>query len=120
MTVLEVKEFEQSIQELVADYDFNIDINIRIFLGTEKKSHLIRSNNNFKKNEVVIKFDPFKQLTYKDYRNCYYCNTRKDLIELVNFFIENSNLYLDTCPESEDVLDQKETIRTDLYSLDEE
>jgi len=46
--------------------------------------------------------------------------TRKELIELVNFFIENSNLYLDTCPDSEDILDQKETIRTDLYSLDEE
>lgn len=119
MVVLENKDFEKDIQELITKYDFNSEVNIRIFLGVEKNSHLIRSNNNCKENELIIKFDPNNQLNRGHYEDCYYCNTLKELKELVVYFIQNSNLYQEYNSQSEDILDQKDTLKTDIYSLEE-
>ena len=58
----------------------------------------------------VIKYDPKHELSHEEYKDCYYCTTKSDFQELLDYFFKNPEFF--ALPESsEDVLDQCDTIR---------
>ena len=59
---------------------------------------------------TVIKYDPKHELSREEYKDCYYCSTKQDFQELLNYFFRNTENYI--LPDSsEDVLDQLDTVR---------
>lgn len=110
--------YKDTIQKVVEEYDFKTGINIRIFLGKEKQSYLIRSKKYIRGNEVSIKFDPDKILSYRDYQNSYYCTTSFELIELITYIHRNEKDFILFNDDSEDVLEQKDTQFKTVFELE--
>lgn len=105
-----------SVEELVQSYNNqNIcKVNIRIYEGRNTRYHLIKSIIKTKET-LNIKFDPNRELSFRDYSDAYYCNNKKDLLELITYLV-NESLHTNT-ENSEDVLDQFDTIHIDYTEL---
>lgn len=106
-----------SVEELVYDYNTkkSCKTNIKIYEGKNEKYYLIKAINKSQKFHKII-FDPRFELKIGDYKNAYYCNTLLELEEIVQYLFNESLSEEDTPSKSEDVLDQKDTVRYSCFS----
>ena len=106
-----------SVEELVYSYNGkgNCKTNIKIYEGGYSKCSIIKSVCGSRGTHKVV-FDPNKTLRIGQYSDSYYCNTWKELIEIVDYLFNES--LLNDEENSEDILDLKETKR--YFFLDDE
>lgn len=106
-----------SVEELVYSYNEkgSCKTNIKIYEGGSSKCKVIKSVCEFKETHKVV-FDPNRKLKLGQYCDSYYCNTWKELVEIVDYLFNESLLKNEE--NSEDILDLKETKR--YFFLDDE
>lgn len=98
-----------SVEELVRSYNSKqiSKVNITIYIGSDRVFYNRIGAASRRYNESIV-FDPDRVLAVGDYVGAYYCNSLKDLEQIVDYLV-NESLQYNT--ESEDVLDQATTKR---------
>lgn len=91
-------------------------ININIYIGKDRTNNYTINSILKTKDEETIVYDPDKISTLETYFGSYYCNTLRELKQLVEYLISES---LQKTFESEDILDSEQTKRYTLEKLDE-
>ncbi len=107
-----------SVEELVHSYDDKISkTDLTIFIGSDRTNkYRISSEHSWASKQTIV-YDPERKLRVGDYIGAYYCNTLKELKEIVDYLFNEPLLDMNDCRQ-EDVLDQKNTKR--LFYLDDE
>ena len=109
---------QMSVEELVHSYNSKqiSKININIYIGKDRTNNYTINSILKTKDEETIVYDPDKISTLETYFGSYYCNTLRELKQLVEYLISES---LQKTFESEDILDSEQTKRYTLEKLDE-
>lgn len=109
---------QMSVEELVHSYNSKqiSKININIYIGKDRTNNYTINSILKTKDEETIVYDPDKMSTLGTYFGSYYCNTLRELKQLVEYLISES---LQKTFESEDILDSEQTKRYTLEKLDE-
>ncbi|MBO7692047.1 MAG: hypothetical protein J6T10_05345 [Methanobrevibacter sp.] len=109
---------QMSVEELVHSYNSKqiSKININIYIGKDRTNNYTINSILKTKDEETIVYDPDRISTLGTYFGSYYCNTLRELKQLVEYLISES---LQKTFESEDILDSEQTKRYTLEKLDE-
>lgn len=109
---------QMSVEELVHSYNSKqiSKININIYIGKDRTNNYTINSILKTKDKEIIVYDPDRISTLGTYFNSYYCNTLRELKQLVEYLISES---LQKTFESEDILDSEQTKRYTLEKLDE-